>query len=735
MRALRRVGFVLVFALALPQTAFAHANPIRLDPPDGAVVARPPQLVRIYFDQAVHPQTGMRAVRNGGGSVLAGAPYLIGKTELVVPLRPGLARGSYTVLWRALSEDGHTVSGVTTFAVGLGHARPQPALKAPSSDTFGQILERWLFLAGVLVSGGAALFRFAMPRWAEPPAALYLGGFTLAGAGGLLLVNSTSVDTRFGIATACAAGLAALGVLVATLAFRWRRLLPVAAVLGLLLLPTPSLSGHAVDPGRPRVEVLVDLAHLAAAAIWLGGLLSLLLGLRAGKLGEAALRRFSAIAVVSVIILAATGLARAISELTSVAQLWSTHYGLLLVTKTAIFALLLGLGWRNRYRLVPAAARSSVRLQRSVVAEVLLFAGLVTAVAVLTQSRPGRAGLALVTPAAIQPRAAASTGSVVLTQSRRRVELAGAVADAVLVRGRYLLWETVAGEEESPTTLVSRDLRTRQTRVVARGVASQYGVAAPAGRPVFATASSPTRLVLLRRAGRRQILSRALIAPLAWRGNRVAWAEQAGRRQRVVVFDVARGRRWLAADLPACARGRCYRIDRVTLADDGVVFDRGAIGPQPSLVVRRAFSAPRADVMKIEHDPQPDLVPSSAGAIYYALGRGWYRWDFGQAGPRRVLGPAAAISQPVGYENGSWAFTRPARCDGTVATGPSPEHPKVAVSAAQVRTAAGVGRGFCVTPVATSGAGRGLMTTWQVTPRGSHSSDDVTSVVLLPHSP
>ena len=52
--------------------------------------------------------------------------------------------------------------------------------------------------------------------------------------------------------------------------------------------------------------------------------------------------------------------------------------------------------------------------------------------------------------------------------------------------------------------------------------------------------------------------------------------------------------------------------------------------------MRRAFGARRLQSVLIPGDPQPDLVSSSSGALYYVLERGWYRWDFGAALPRQV---------------------------------------------------------------------------------------------------
>jgi hypothetical protein len=72
---------------------------------------------------------------------------------------------------------------------------------------------------------------------------------------------------------------------------------------------------------------------------------------------------------------------------------WSSGYGRLLIVKTGLLALLVGLGWTNRYRLVPRLGndpQTAGRLRQNIGAELLLFAGLITAVSLLTDTRPGR---------------------------------------------------------------------------------------------------------------------------------------------------------------------------------------------------------------------------------------------------------------------------------------------------------------------------------------------------------
>ena len=101
------IGLVLLLALTVPAAAEAHATLVRSEPRDGSVVETAPSRVRLVFDDDVRALSGMKAIRNGGGSVLSGRPKVVGGRTLVVPLRAGLPNGDYTVLWRVLSDDGH----------------------------------------------------------------------------------------------------------------------------------------------------------------------------------------------------------------------------------------------------------------------------------------------------------------------------------------------------------------------------------------------------------------------------------------------------------------------------------------------------------------------------------------------------------------------------------------------------------------------------------------------------
>jgi len=385
---------VLVCALALPETAWAHATVLRTLPRDGAVLGSAPTRVRVVFDDDVRLASGIKAIRNGGGSVLEGKPRIAGGRTLVIPLRPGLSDGDYTVLWRVLSDDGHKLAGVVAFAVGAGRAPPKAALSADNGPSAQDVVSRLLFFAGLLTAAGAAFFRFAVGR---VPVRLMLGAFLLVFVGVSGMAHDASLSTRFGTVMAVAAVISGMGAVLAAVAPVFPRLEPLPFLGGFALLPLPTLAGHSLDRGRPLLEPVVDFLHVAAASFWLGGLVALGLVLTGSGDRAPVLRRFSNVALVSVVVLASTGVISALAELRSLEQLWSTGYGQVLMVKTALLAALVAVGWVNRYRLLPRLSFETLR--RSVAVELMLFAGLMGAVALLTDLRPGRDRVAIASAA------------------------------------------------------------------------------------------------------------------------------------------------------------------------------------------------------------------------------------------------------------------------------------------------------------------------------------------------
>ena len=376
----RRLSAVTLVALVLPAVASAHAVLLRTVPADRAVLPTPPRQVLVVFDGPVHVGPGNAVVRDGGGSVLAGAPSTHGRT-LVLPLRANLRDGDYSVRWSIVSDDGHLEQGVLAFGVGSGPP-PTSTLSAHTGVGVLTVLLRWLFLASLLITAGLALFDLLV--WRPVPRQWFAaGGVGVAVASAVLVYRSgAGLSTRFGLVVSVGGAAAVLVALAAAVPHVPRR---VATLAALALLPVPTLAGHSLDAGRSWIDAPVDFLHVLAAAFWLGSLVAL-----AFVAGAEAARRFSRFALVAVLVIAATGAERALAELRAFSQLWTTGYGNAILVKSGLFAGLLALALLSRSHLA--------RLRASVYAEIVVLVAVAAAVGVLTALPPGRTVRALAAP-------------------------------------------------------------------------------------------------------------------------------------------------------------------------------------------------------------------------------------------------------------------------------------------------------------------------------------------------
>jgi putative copper export protein len=149
------------------------------------------------------------------------------------------------------------------------------------------------------------------------------------------------------------------------------------------------LAGHtSTSPLRWALAPLLG-CHVLGVAFWLGALwpLQLLTRLEPPRIAGQILASFSAAAawLVPAMFLAALGIAAGlIPGLHGLAE----PYGELLLTKLALFLVLLILASLNKWRFVPAVARNDARatvsLRRSILAEYVLICGVLAVTAVMT---------------------------------------------------------------------------------------------------------------------------------------------------------------------------------------------------------------------------------------------------------------------------------------------------------------------------------------------------------------
>ncbi|MGY1602453.1 copper resistance CopC/CopD family protein [Geodermatophilus sp. SYSU D00815] len=371
------LGGWLVAGVALAGPAAAHAEFVSSDPESGARLDEAPAEVTLTFTEGISVGAGYARVLDAENArVDTGAPSVAGAV-LTVPLRDGLPEGGYLVTYRIISADSHPVSGAFSFVVGDGELIAAGAGDTGAATDPGVAaalpVARWLGFAGISLAVGVPVLVLACwPRgWASVRlrrlaewgagavavgalASFALQGPYAAGAGlGAVLdpaLLGTTAGTGFGVVLVVRALLALY--LLAALARAWRRGTPptgwsltaaAAAALGLVV--TTAAVGHPVAGAWPGLALPVTAVHVAAMAVWLGGLTGLLAGvLRPGVPAEelaGALPTFSRLAFGSVVALVVTGIVQSVREVGSPAALVETTYGWLLVAKLLVVAVIL----------------------------------------------------------------------------------------------------------------------------------------------------------------------------------------------------------------------------------------------------------------------------------------------------------------------------------------------------------------------------------------------------------
>lgn len=191
-----------------------------------------------------------------------------------------------------------------------------------------------------------------------------------------------------------------MGAVVTLALFAWRAWTPVllATALAVLALLPMATQGHAGDLAGHALAVNSMFLHMIAAAVWLGGLLLLAV---LGEADAALLRRYSSLALLAFVVIAASGISRSLVTLQSWNELLS-GYGLIVLAKTAILVLLGIVGAANRLRLIPRAAAAAPWFWRFVGVELALMGLASGAAAALARSpTPSRQQVFDLTPAQI----------------------------------------------------------------------------------------------------------------------------------------------------------------------------------------------------------------------------------------------------------------------------------------------------------------------------------------------
>lgn len=405
---LAALAIALLLVLSPTGAVFAHANLIRSNPAAGQVVDRLPEEVELEFSESIDLRFArVRLVDVNGEPVADGEIRAAEGNPRVLLVRfDGAPEGVYSLAWTVRSAvDGHITRGTVGFSIGAGNRAsllPPAGDPLPAEELPGplHVLIRWLGYLSVALAVGIPAFTLFVWRPAVQAEAVLASP---QAAGWFLAFSRSWIFTGLAGAFIGTIGLAALqaaqtagsgdpywlrflllfdphesGIiwarfgLLGLTAFLTRDLPPAGHrtarpwwevfALGLALLLTYSLSGHSAALGAP-LPVALDWLHMAAMAVWMGGLFvlaALLLQGRRGDMPAAGLvPRFSRLALLCVLVLAATGTYSALLHVRSPDALTGTRYGQALIIKLLLFGLLIGLGALNLLILSPRIAKAS----------------------------------------------------------------------------------------------------------------------------------------------------------------------------------------------------------------------------------------------------------------------------------------------------------------------------------------------------------------------------------------
>lgn len=404
-----------------PSAASAHAELERTTPEPNTKYEQSPNEVSLAFNEAIEAKVGSLEVLDDKSKKVTDAdPKASADHKSISLALPKLGEGVYTVSYAIISADGHPVSGSYVFVVGnppagvdasafdphkaLGH-EGHGASTQLTTNQFIIYAVRSFYYAALLWTAGLMIWPLlsrgrgsALPgiqkKW-EPIALrtllvavlLYvfvhareiLKGYPSSDYSKLFL------DTSVGKAWIAMLALALLG-------FVFVRLHPVARTLWAAgILAVESWSGHAAVFSPKTASVLFDFVHLASGAVWAGGLTLLFMLWRKERkeAGRFAVL-FSRAALLSLTLLVLSGVGMTLLFLPSLKYLFYTSWGTLLLIKTGLVVLVLGVGGTLHLRVrkgnLPTSAL--LRADAALMALIIVVAALFTYISPLPANEP-----------------------------------------------------------------------------------------------------------------------------------------------------------------------------------------------------------------------------------------------------------------------------------------------------------------------------------------------------------
>lgn len=414
------VGLLLVlFAfgqLEIPRVG-AHATLLSASPEDGAQLDEAPSEIILEFSEQVGVVEGGTSLHQSGVEPRVLSPQSSGN-RVIIPLDV-LDNGSYVLQWRVISADSHPISGTVRFAVGDAEVTDVIAShELPGWIDWSRAIVVGFKYFGLLSSLGVLLVGWAIAR-SDAIYALRLSySFAITGLVGVLaelplasieqrgMTPTSIVDLWTGIhdlqANILTSALVSLILGILTLVVvrihgydEWRLRASAGLMLGATLALT--LSGHSQTREPAWLMMLSDAVHVTVAAIWIGGITILTIGLRnrwqGGAFGKSAssiatVAKFSSLAGYTAVTVALSGVVMAYLILDSFDALYRTGYGQTLLIKIGLVICVAALAAANRFAFLPKLNESMSELRSLVTAELVILVAVAGVTGLLVHQNP-----------------------------------------------------------------------------------------------------------------------------------------------------------------------------------------------------------------------------------------------------------------------------------------------------------------------------------------------------------
>jgi copper transport protein len=359
-------GFVIILIMiGIPQQAEAHASLTNAVPGPNDELQQSPSRIVLTFNERLEEGGFYIKVYDSDQKTVTDNKARMNASLTSMELElPDLRQGSYLVTYHVISADGHPVEGTYLFAVGQS-LNGQPAgadhtmdhMHSPGLSPYMSLQDIVNFASRIfyyvmmlLFTGWVVWLRFGKVSGAHAPTTLgswgvqlqrgYLIAFLIAmfshlyamiGNGGQSALASLFAGSAIGYIWLTMLALSLLSFIVLY------RNIGIDLLWVALLWLFESLNGHAAAFEPKAQTILLNLIHLGAAALWIGGLLMLLvLWFTAKDAAAEFFPRFSVAAGASLILLAVTGVVSAFIFLPDIRYVIETQWGRLLLIKSAL---------------------------------------------------------------------------------------------------------------------------------------------------------------------------------------------------------------------------------------------------------------------------------------------------------------------------------------------------------------------------------------------------------------